>query len=1123
MGGYKRVVMSICSKCEFSNPEGMKFCGACGTALASHCPKCDFVSPPEFKFCGACGYSFEEQSSAAETPVAENKPTYSINKSTSAERRQLTVMFCDLADSSSLSDSLDPEEFSDIIKLYQSACAETVEEYDGYVAQYLGDGILIYFGYPRAHEDDPRRAVYSALGCIDAIAKLHKKLHARGIELNIRIGIHTGLVVTGEIGKGESREKLALGKTPNIAARIQNLASANSIFISDTTLSLVDGFFETKACGQHNLKGIAAPVDVYQVIKESSARGRIDAAMRLGGLLPIVGRDNEIGQLSHLWDKATNGDGQIVLLKGEGGVGKSRLMQAFIEQLNSSHHYLCANGMAFSETSTLRPVIEMLNSTFNFSAEDSSNEKFTKMESVLTKYKLDTEDQIPLCASLLNLPLSEDYAATDYSNEIKKKRTLEMVFELMQRLSQERPLLFVVEDLHWLDPSTLELLDMLVLQEQTHKIFIFLTCRPSFSIPWYSRSNLIQLNLTHLNNSDIASMVSRLTNGRELPKVLMDEIISKTDGVPLFVEELTKMVINSNMVEEVDGHFQLVGNFSKLRIPSTLQDLLTARLDGLDEAKEIAQIASVIGREFKFDMLLSISGIDVDLLEQYISQLIEAELISQRGVGRNAVYIFKHALIHDAAISSMLKSRCQDIHKNLAPLIEAEYPKIAQEQPEKIAHHYTEAGQAEQAVDWWLRAEQQALTQSANLEAISHFKHGMALMHLLPDNKENWLRELRLCVVVGAAYCATSGYASPEVEKVFERASELSKKIGDIPEKFQILWGLWAFYIVRADLNKARENAQAMLTAAEDKEKPLMQLEANAALGLTQYFIGDATKARGYMEATIALDNPERDRAFTYICGQDGSVVNLVYFALTLWMLGKSEEAEIKSKEAITLARHINHPHSIVYALNFSSWLYYMLRKPEQAEELANEVISLSIEQGFFWITLGSVIAGWSKACAGKFSEGLGMIKTGLANYRGAGAGLSQTLQLSIEADACLQAGELDRSIHCLQEAIAMAEQTGENFWLSDIYRLMGETLARLEDSKGAELSLIHAIDIAKKQEAPMLLLRAATGYARLASEKNKADALACLQQAIDSIEESSDTLDMQDAKKLFEKLSAVD
>ena len=1113
--------MSVCSSCEFSNPEGMKFCGACGSALENHCPKCEFVSPVEFKFCGKCGYSFEKQNDVAETLVTENKPSYSINKSTSAERRQLTVMFCDLADSSALSDSLDPEEFSDIIKQYQTACADVVEAYGGYVAQYLGDGILIYFGYPRAHEDDPRRAIYGALGCIEAIAKLHKKLLVRGIELNIRIGIHTGLVVTGEIGKGESREQLALGKTPNIAARIQNLAPPNSILISDTTLSLVDGFFEMKSCGQQTLKGIAAPVDVYQVTKESSARGRIDAAMRLGGLLPIVGRENEIGQLSHLWDKATNGDGQIVLLKGEGGVGKSRLMQAFIEQLNSSHHYLCANGMAFSETSTLRPVIEMLHPTFNFSAEDSPQEKFHKMESVLIKYQLDSDDQIPLCASLLNLPLSNDYSTPDFSNEVKKKRTLEMVFELMQRLSQERPLLFVVEDLHWLDPSTLELLDMLVLQEQTHKIFIFLTCRPSFSIPWYSRSNLIQLNLTHLNNTDITAMVSRLTNGRELPKVLLDEIISKTDGVPLFVEELTKMVINSNMVKEVDGNFQLVGNFSKLRIPSTLQDLLTARLDGLDEAKEIAQIASVIGREFKFDMLLSISGIDVSLLEQHITQLIEAELISQRGVGRNAIYIFKHALIHDAAISSMLKSRCQDIHKNLAPLIEAEYPEIAQERPEKIAHHYTEAGQAEQAVDWWLRAEQHALTQSANLEAISHFQHGMALMHLLPDSKENWLRELRLCVVVGAAYCATSGYASAEVEKVFERASELSKKIGDLPEKFQILWGLWAFYIVRGDLNKARENAQAMLTAAEDKEKPLMQLEGNAALGLTQYFIGDVKKACGYMQAAIELDSVDRDRAFTYVCGQDGSVVNLVYYALTLWMLGKPEEAKIRSDEAIALARHIKHPFSIVYALNFSSWLYYMLRQPDDAERLANEVISLSIEQGFFWITLGSVIAGWSKTCAGKHGEGLGMIKSGLANYRGAGAGLSQTLQLSIEADASLHAGELDRAVLCLQEAINMAEQTGENFWLADIYRLMGETLARLEDSKGAELSLIHALDIAKKQETPMLFLRAATSYARLTNEKNKTESLTCLQQAINGIDANSDILDMQDAKALLQELSA--
>jgi len=1113
--------MSICGDCQFSNPDGMKFCGACGSALSLLCPSCNFSNPADFKFCGKCGGSLQEKDDVAATAAPPIKRAVKNNDDSAvAERRQLTVMFCDLADSAELSDSLDPEEFHNIIQQYQTACTEVITHYGGYIAQYLGDGILVYFCYPRAHEDDPRRAIYGALGCLDAIKTLNKEFSTKGIKLNIRIGIHTGLVVTGEIGTGEQREQLALGKTPNIAARLQNLATPNSIFITETTLSLIKGFFETSFQGQHKLKGINTPIDVYQVTKENDARDRIDVALRLGGLLPIVGRENEMEQLSRLWTKATNGDGQVVLLKGEGGVGKSRLMQAFIEQLNTSnHHYLCANGMAFSETSILRPIIGMLQSMFAFADNDSAIVRFNKVENLLTKYDFKLQDYVPLFSSLLNLPLTENYLEPSLSPELKKRKTLEIVFELIQKLSQERPLLFVVEDLHWLDPSTLEFLDMLVLQEQTHKIFIFLTCRPDFSIPWYSRSNLVQFNLTHLNKKEIVSMVDRITNGRTLPKVLLDEIVAKTDGIPLFIEELTKMVVNSNIVAEHDKHYELVGELSELSIPSTLQDLLNARLDNLGSAKKIAQLASVIGREFSFDMLAAITDFDEEEIYKCIDQLINAELISQRGIGIQSVYIFKHALIHDAAMSSMLKKNRQAAHKKLASVLEERYPEVIKERPEYVAHHYTEAGQLEKAIDWWLLAEQDALKKSANVEAISHFKRGMALLKELPVTKDNTLRELRLCAAVGAAYCATTGYASPEVETVFHRASELLNRTGDIPEQFPILWGQYAFYVVRGELDEARIKAQAMLTVAEDKDNKLMQLEANVALGLTQYFIGDVNTAYSYMEKAVQLDSLDRDRAFTYICGQDSSVGNLVYMALTLWLKGELDQALDKSNEAISLARKLEHPFSLAYALNFSAWLHYMLRETDSAETLANEVISLSLEQGFFWVTLGSVILGWAKVCTGEATEGLAMMSTGLKNYRSAGAGLSQTLQLSIEADACLQANELKRALACLEEAVAMAEQTGEKFWLADIYRLMAETLHLLKDESAAESNILNAIEVAKKQNSPMLLLRAAASYVRLTNQDNRAAALALLKQAREKIKGADDLLDLQEAELLLKEL----
>lgn len=1110
--------MSICGDCQFSNPDGMKFCGSCGSMLSLMCPSCNFSNPADFKFCGKCGGNLQVKDEDIVTPPAKKREVKNNDDSAVAERRQLTVMFCDLADSAALSDSLDPEEFHNIIQQYQAACAEVITHYGGYIAQYLGDGILVYFCYPRAHEDDPRRAVYSALACLDAITTLNKELAAKDIKLNIRIGIHTGLVVTGEIGTGEQKEQLALGKTPNIAARLQNLAKLNSVFITETTLSLIKGFFETDFQGQHKLKGINTPVDVYQVTRENDARDRIDVALRLGGLLPIVGRENEMEQLSRLWTKATNGDGQVVLLKGEGGVGKSRLMQAFIEQLNNSnHHYLCANGMAFSETSILRPIIGMLQHTFSFSENDSVIIRFNKMENILTKFNFKLDDYVPLFASLLNLPLTESYSEPSLSPELKKRRTLEMVFELVQKLSQERPLLFVVEDLHWLDPSTLEFLDMLVLQEQTHKIFVFLTCRPNFTTPWYSRSNLVQFNLTHLNKTEIVSMVNRITNNRSLPKVLLDEIVAKTDGIPLFIEELTKMVVNSNIVKEHDEHYELVGDISELSIPSTLQDLLNARLDNLGAAKKIAQLASVIGREFSFDMLLAISDFEEEEIYKCIDQLIDAELISQRGIGSQSVYIFKHALIQDAAMSSMLKRHRQKANNTLASVLEERYPDMATEQPELVAHHYTEAGEYEKAIDWWLRAEQNALLKSAYKEAISHFEKGIALIHAVPETQENALRELRLCAVVGAAFCATSGYASEEVKTSFERARELLTQVGDIPEKFQIMWGLYAFYVVRADLEKALDNSHALLTAAEAQGNTLMQIEGHASIGLTSYFCGDIKQAKSHMEAVIQLDNRDRDRSFIYACGQDASVTNAIYYALTLWLSGQPQQAIQQSEAAVELARELNHPFSIVFALHFSSWLHYMLRQPDTAAEYANEVIRLSLEQGFFWVTQSSIIAGWAQTLAGNSDEGLSTLRTGLDNYRGAGAGLSQTYQLSIEAASCLHANLYDRALSCLQEAFNLAEQTQEKFWLADIYRLMGETFYQLGDKMGAEASLLHAIEIAVQQQSPMLRLRAATSYARLTADENKAAALSTLQQALAAVSDDADVLDIQEAKSLLE------
>lgn len=1067
--------MLNCQKCSFDNPADMKFCGQCGTELAKKCLPCGFVNPSSYKFCGQCGVSLTRSSNASSTGT--------LAVSSIAERRQLTVMFCDLADSAALADKLDPEELRSLIIRYQHACTRHVTRFGGHVAQYLGDGILVYFGYPTAHEDDAHRAIYSGLGCLEAVAELNTELDLEASEqLIVRIGIHTGLVVTGEIGTGLTKEHLALGRTPTIAARLQSLAPSNSLIVSGDTYRLIAGFFETEPMGAQALKGIALPIEVYRVKQEGDAKDRFDVALRCGGLTPLVGRTFEIDQINKLWEKATQGQGQVALLKGEAGVGKSRLTRAFRDHLkNQRHSYLSTKGLAFAGASSFRPVIETLEKTFGFERHEAVSSRFQKLETTLKKHQMSLVDHAPLFASILGLPLPDDYQEVVMTPELRKRRTLEAVFQFIQHLSLEQPLLFVVEDLHWLDPSTLELLNMLVMQGPTQRIFVFFTCRPTFSSPWIARSNLTEFNLSQLNEIEVRAMVNRLTQDRGLPEEFVDAIVEKTDGVPLFVEELTKMVIESGLVKEVDGRYVIQGEFSSLNIPSTLQDSLTARLDGLGPAKEIAQLAAVIGREFSFDLLQAITDHQKSDLERHLAVLLDAELCFQRGVGSDKSYVFKHALIQETAMRSMLKSKRHHVHRKIATVIEHQHPEIARMRPEYVAQHYSDAGEYDTAINWWLRAGKHALSLSANLEAIDHLENGLKLLRTLTETDKNLQRDLQFQTALGPAYCATLGYAAPAVEKAYSRARELCRRLGETPELFPTLWGSWAYYVVRADLSAARDSANEMLRIAQSKENNALLLEAHMALGVTSYFLGRPQDALQHMELALAADSEHRDRSFTFVSGQDAGVCNLAFMGLTLWMLGRPEEALNRSREAVALARSLKHPFSLAYALNFASWLRFMLGQPDRAALLAEEEITIAGQQGFFWVTLGSIIVGWSQAQGVEVGAGLEKIRNGLAAYRGPGARLSETLQLAITAEVALKHGDALAAQACIDEALVASKQTSECFWLADLHRILGDISVHLEiDDAGQHYET--ALALAQQQGAIGLQQRIEASLARACS-----------------------------------------
>src|SRR5215831_12620676 len=663
----------------------------------------------------------------ADAPSLQGEPRDDERRYPEAERRQLTVLFCDLVDSTVLTSQLDPEELREVVRAYQETCAKVIARFDGHIAQYLGDGLLVYFGYPLAHEDDAQRAVRAGLGIIEALGQLNIRLsQERGVHLAVRLGIHTGLVVVGDMGGGTRQEQLALGETPNLAARLQGIAAPDTLVISAATLQLLGGFFACQSSGTQSLKGIAQPLEVYQVLYESTARSRLDAAGSTG-LTPLVGRDQEVRLLRERWAQVKDGLGQVVLLSGEAGIGKSRLVQMLKEHVAAEPQAWLTPCQCspYHQNTALYPMIDLLERVaLHFDRDESPQHKLSKLEGFLVQYGLPLAEAVPLFAALLSLPLTAEYAPLSVSPEQQKQKLLHAFLTILLRVAAQQPLLFVLEDLHWVDPSTLELLNLLVDQGPTARILALLTFRPDFSPPWTGRSHLTQVTLPRLPRRQAAEMTDRVAHGKVLPLEVVEQVVAKTDGVPLFVEELTKMVLESGLLQEREGRYELTGPLPPLAIPTTLHDSLMARLDRLATVKGLAQLGATLGREFSYELLQAVSPWDEATVQQGLSQLVEAEFLYQQGLPPQATYLFKHALIQDAAYQSLLRSTRQQYHQRVAQVLETRFPELCETQPELLAQHYTEAGVLAPAVPYWQRAGQRAIERSANVEAIGHLTKG---------------------------------------------------------------------------------------------------------------------------------------------------------------------------------------------------------------------------------------------------------------------------------------------------------------------------------------------------------------------------------------------------------------
>jgi class 3 adenylate cyclase/predicted ATPase len=1060
----------------------------------------------------------------ATQPPTELPPA--MSHPTEAERRQLTVLFCDLVDSTPLASQLDPEDLREVVRAYQETCANVITRFEGHIAQYLGDGLLVYFGYPLAHEDDAQRAVRAGLGMIEAVGQLNTRLaQERGVRLAVRLGIHTGLVVVGEVGGGSRQEQLALGETPNLAARLQGSATPNTLVVSAATYQLLGGFFACQSLGIQLLRGLPQPLEVYQVLYESMARSRLEAAGSTG-LTPLVGREQEVALLLERWAQVKDGLGQVVLLSGEAGIGKSRLVQVLTAHVAAEPQAWLTPCQCspYYQNTALYPMIDLLERVvLRFAREESPSQKLSKLEGFVVQYGLPLTEVVPLFAALLSLPLTADYAPLTLSPEQQKQQTLQTLLTILLRRAAQQPMLFVMEDLHWVDPSTLELLSLLVDQGPTARILVLLTFRPDFPPPWTECSHLTQVTLPRLPRRQAAEMTGEVAHRKALPPEVVEQVVARTDGVPLFVEELTKMVLESGLLQEREERYELTGALPPLAIPATLHDSLMARLDRLATVKSLAQLGATLGREFSYTLLQAVAPWDEGTLQRGLHQLVEAEFLYQQGLPPQATYVFKHALIQEAAYQSLLRSTRQRHHQHIAQVLEAQLPELCETQPELLAHHYTEAGLLAQAVPYWQRAGQRAVQRFAHREAIGHLTKGLDLLKGLPETPEHTHQELDLQTALGPAWMAAKGYAAPEVEQAYARARELCRQLGEQARLFSVLRGLGAFYFVRGKYQTAREVGAELLSLAQSPPDPARLLGAHQVLGIAWFWLGELSSARGHLEQAIALYDPQQHRSRAFRSGQDPGVLCRAYSAWALGLLGYPDQALERIHEAVTLGRDLSHPHSLVFALYLVASLHQLRRDVPATYEWAEAVIALAREQLFpYWLAVGRITRGWALANHGQGGEGIEEIRQGLAAYQATGAELGRPWFLALLTEAYGKAGQAEEGLHVVAEALAAAANIGEGFFEAERYRLKGELLlARsLEHQTVAETYLQQALDSARRQQAKWLELRVATSLSRLWQQQGKHDTARQLLEPIYGwFTEGFNTTDLQEARALLEEL----
>jgi class 3 adenylate cyclase/tetratricopeptide (TPR) repeat protein len=1137
-----------CRNCSAENPEWANFCFNCGKPLEQSCSNCGAPRLPQARFCARCGQPFPAApGDAAGAPAARvaspdsqilpapvSVPEPSLPE---GERRQITVMFCDIVGSTALSTQLDPEELRDVVRAYQDACAAVIARYDGFIAQYLGDGIVVYFGYPTAHEDDAQRGARAGLGVVEAVQKLSPRVEQQyGVRLDVRVGLHTGLVVVGEIGSEGRREQLALGETLNVTARLQEQAAPNSAVMSVATYRLVAGFFECRELGFRTLKGIAEPVLIYEVLHESAARSRLDVAAA-SGLTPLAGRDAEVSIVTARWEQAKEGNGHVILIGGEPGIGKSRLVRVLEEHIVQDPRAWLTVCLAspYHQDTAFYPIIDLLERVvLQFTREDSNSHKLRKLEGWLVEYGVSLSEGVPLFAGLLSIPVSDSYEPSSLPPERQKHRMMELLVQILLTRAAEQPVVFVMEDLHWADASTLELLDRLVVSTPAERLLVVLTYRPQFVPPasWTGHTYVTQLTLSRLPHAATAEIVAAVAGDTRLPPEVLEQVIAKTDGVPLFVEELTKMVIESGLASDVDASASAAGAFPALAIPATLQDSLMARLDRLSTVKVVAQIAAAIGREFSYELLQVVCGLDDDLLEDSLEQLVAAEFLYQRGRPPDATYIFKHALIQDAAYQALLRSSRRQYHLRIARALIDHFPQTVESRPELVAHHFTQAGLAAEAVPHWQRAGERAMGSFANLEAIAHLSRALELLTTLEEREERDRQELELQVALAPAYMAIKGWASQEVERTTRRARDLSRKLGNEQHLYTALWGLWTSYFLRGQLREALEAAEQVIGMAAATDAPMLHVTARHAVGYSHFYRGEFVTTREYAEEGVRLFDMEMEREFVRTFQFSPSAALRIMLGCSLWMLGYPDQGPPLVDSAVTLTRELGHPPSEAFALAASQLMHYARRDFSTALETSEQLLLLAREEHFeIWTPFALMFRGWAFVEQGRIEEGIEETKRGLAMWQGTGTYLNQTVAMVMLGEFLWRAGRIDEALTTLDSEIGDSAKRQELLFAPELHRIRGDILVeRALSGDGprdsvldeAEASLRAALELARSQGARMLELRALLSLTRLWRQTGRAEESGrVLSELYGSFTEGFSTPDLRAARALLDQIGS--